>query len=165
MVTRGCRNRPRDIQVLEKAVEDGVRYMEAQSDNLVEIRTRSMQLLQVILVAESIAFSVVLARGVEIVPWAIGMLLGTLAASLGVAVYIAHPVPDWEIPGEMTLGFKSYREGVTLKEHLGDLVQAMEKGAKHNSSVLDKRFKAFERLLYFLITLLAAAVITYLATR
>jgi hypothetical protein len=99
------------------------------------------------------------------VTWAIGMLLGTLAASLGVAVYIAHPIPDWEIPGEMTLGLKAYREGVTFKEHLGDLVQAMEKGVKHNSSVLDKRFKAFERLLYFLITLLAAAVITYLATR
>ncbi|MFD3841742.1 hypothetical protein ACFWWC_36655 [Streptomyces sp. NPDC058642] len=29
-VTRACRNRPGDIQVLEKAVEDGVRYMEFQ---------------------------------------------------------------------------------------------------------------------------------------
>lgn len=151
--------------MLEKAVEDGVRYMQAQSDNLVEIRGRSMQMLQVILVAESIAFSVVLARGVTIVPWVIGMLLGALAATLGVAVYIAHPIPDWEIPGEMTLGARAHREGTALEDHLEDLIEAMEKGVGHNRDILDKRFRAFERLLYFLVAVLVAAVITYLATR
>lgn len=154
-----------DIGVLEKAVEDGVRYMQAQSDNLVELRSRSMQLLQVILVAESIAFSVVLARGVKIPPWAFGMLLGALAATLSVAVYISHPIPDWEIPGEMGLGFDAYKDGVPLKDHLVKLVEEMERGTKHNTGVLDKRFRAFERLLYTLVTLFFAAILTYLATR
>ncbi|MFJ9117444.1 hypothetical protein ACIRJO_18020 [Streptomyces sp. NPDC102394] len=124
-----------------------------------------MSLLQVILLAESIAFSVVLARGVTIVPWVIGMLLGALAAALGVAVYIAHPIPDWEIPGEMALGVKAHHDGTTLEGHLEKLIEAMEKGTKHNSDVLNKRYRAFERLLYFLVAVLAAAVITYLATR
>jgi hypothetical protein len=164
-VARSRRHQSGDIGVLKKAVEDGVRYMQAQSDNLVEIRGRSMQLLQVILVAESIAFSVVLARGVAISPWAVGMLLGALAATLWVAVYISHPIPDWEIPGEMALGIKAYREGVALEDHLKKLVEEMDRGTKHNSAVLDKRFRAFERLLYTLVALFLAAVITYLATR
>ncbi|MEU8851947.1 hypothetical protein AB0C70_38275 [Streptomyces sp. NPDC048564] len=161
---RSRRHRSGDIRVLEKAVEDGVRYMQAQGDNLIEIRGRSMQLLQVILVAESIAFSVVLARGVTISPWAVGMLLGALAATLWVTVYISHPIPDWEIPGEMALGIKAYRDGIALEDHLEKLLEEMDRGTKHNTAVIEKRFRAFERLLYALVALFFAAVITFLAT-
>lgn len=38
----------------------------------------------------------------------------------------------------------------------------MEDGTAHNKDVLYKRFRAFERLLYFLVVLLLAALITYL---
>ncbi|MFJ2093111.1 hypothetical protein ACIOEW_28140 [Streptomyces sp. NPDC087901] len=156
---------PRDIKVLEKAVEDGIRYMEAQADNLVEIRGRSMQLLQVILVAESIAFSVVLARGVTVSAWAVGMLLGALAATLWVAAYISHPIPDWEIPGEMDRGIAAYRDRVGHEAHLVNLVTAMERGSEHNKNCLAWRFRAFEWLLYALVALFVAAVITFFVTR
>ncbi|MEU0587239.1 hypothetical protein [Streptomyces sp. NPDC006132] len=150
--------------MLERALEDGVRFMESQADDLVGLRSRSMQLLQVMLVAESIAFSVLLGRGVTLEPWAVAMLLGALAATLGVAVYVAHPVPDWEVPGEMALGAKAYREGVGLQSHLEKLIEEMEDGTQHNNEVLMKRFRAFEWLLYFLVVLLLVALITYLAT-
>lgn len=99
-----CGRKAGDLRVLEKAIEDGVRYMESQADDLVGLRSRSMQLLQVMVVAESIAFSVLLSRGVDLDAWAVAMLLAALAPTLGVAVYIAHPVPDWEVPGEMNAG-------------------------------------------------------------
>lgn len=164
-VTGICGRKARDVRVLEKAIEDGVRYMESQADDLVGLRSRSMQLLQVMLVAESIAFSVLLSRGVRLEPWAVAMLLGALAATLGVAVYVAHPIPDWEVPGEMDLGAKAYREGVSLQAHLEKVLEEMEGGKQHNTDVLAKRFRAFEWLLYFLVVLLLAALITYLATR
>lgn len=155
----------KDIRVLEKAVEDGVRYMEAQSNSLAEVRGRSMQLLQVIVVAESIAFSVMFGKDEPVAPWVVAMLLAALAASLSVAVYIAHPVSDWEIPGEMTMGAKAYLTGSQLEAHLERLTEEMERGRKHNRDVLGRRFKVFVRLLYFLAALLAAAVITYLSAR
>ncbi|MFD9444192.1 hypothetical protein ACFWBR_37885 [Streptomyces sp. NPDC060006] len=139
--------------------------MEAQEKSLAEIRNRSMQLLQVILVAESIAFSVVLARDETIDAWIVAMLLSALAASLGVTVYIAHSISDWEIAGSMALGTKAYQDGIPLEGHLLRMTEEMERGREHNSVVLSRRFTVFVRLLYFLVALLAAAVITFLATR
>lgn len=152
------------IEILKAAISDGVRYSEGQDRDLCALRNRSMQLLQVLIVGASIAFGVTLNHGTHVEEWIPILLLIALVVCTGVAAYIAHPVPNFDVPGNITAGVKAYKRGTSYEEYLLASAKAIKAGKNRNKKILRRRYRAFECLAYFLGALVLAAGVCYLIT-